>query len=99
MTKIEEGLKTVNEKLDEMLQWKAGFEERCVAHKSQTEEVRNTLFGDRGCNGMVKQVDRLVQCKGELSRWRDFRIGLFKIVVAAAIISLVSWLLFIYRLN
>ena len=96
-TEIEKKLDQMNNKLDLMLQWKAGFEERCIAYNQKTEELRCTVYGEKGCNGLVKQVDRLVQCKGLISRWRNFWMGVLKVVVATFIISLTGWLLFIYR--
>jgi len=96
-TNIEEKLDAANDKLDSMLQWKAGFEERCFAHKTQTDEVRVVLFGKNNENGLVGCVGKLNQCMESLARWRDFWIFVLRIVVATFIISLVAWLLFIYR--
>ena len=76
-----------------MLQWKAGFEERCKSQVQKTEEVRCTLYGEQGTAGMVKQVDRLVQSD---SRWKDFGFGVLKVLVATFIISLAGWLLLEY---
>lgn len=96
-TKIEEKLDTANDKLDLILQWKAGFEERCIAHRAQTNEVRVVLFGKDNKDGLVRCVNGLNQCKESLSRWRNFWMYVLRIVVATFIISLAGWLLFIYR--
>jgi|GEM_PF-6169926 len=93
-TETEKKLDAANEKLDLMLQWKAGFEERCIAHRTQTDEVRVALFGK---NGLVRRVNGLNYCKESISRWKDFWMYVLKIVIVTFIISLAGWLLFIYR--
>lgn len=96
-TKIEEKLDAANDKLDLILQWKAGFEERCVAHRAQTNEIRVVLFGKDNKGGLIRRVDGLNYCKESISRWRDFWMYVLRIVVATCILSLAAWLLFIYR--
>jgi len=94
---LKETLTEMDDKLDLILQWKAGFEERCVAHRDKTEELRCTLYGEKGNNGMVKQVDRLVQSKGQFNKWQDFWLCILKVVIATSIISLAGWLFFMYK--
>ncbi len=103
--KIENGLKTMsievikkldeaNKKLDTLLLWREKVEERCKSHIEQTKEVRAVLFNNPG---LKAQVQTLMNNSHNTSRWRDFYLGTFKIVIAALIVSLVIWLLTIYR--
>ena len=87
-------LDEANDKLDLLLQWRAGLEERCKAHLEKTEEVRTVLFENP--HGLVCRVDKLTQCKKSITEWREFWIYILKVVLAAAIISLAGWLFFVY---
>ena len=88
-----------NEKLDVLLQWRAGLEERCKAHLEKTEEVRTVLFKNPG--GLVQNVNTLLQCKNNLKsagdRWSGFWIGLLRTLATAAIIAVTAWLLSLYQ--
>lgn len=88
-------LDDANVKLDLLLQWRAGLEERCKSHLEKTEELRTVLFDNPG--GLVQRVDTLNNCKRDVSKRRDYWLGIMKTVVAACIISLIIWLLSIYR--
>lgn len=87
--------KKVISKLDELLLWKAALDERCKAHREQTDDVRETLYGNP--NGVVKKVNTLWNCKKYASKWKDFWMYILKVVVAIGIISVVGWLLSVYR--
>lgn len=92
---ILENVKEANKKLDTLLQWRAGLEERCKAHLEKTQEVRTVLFANPG--GVVERVNRLSQCKKSMTHSTEFWFYILKVVIAAAIISLTTWLLSIYR--
>ena len=88
-------LDKVSEKLDVMLQWKSGFEQRCVSHNEKTQEVRTVLFDGPDC--LLKRVDRLNHIKETESRQKDFWMSVAKVCVATFIISLAVWLFSLYR--
>ena len=88
-------LDKVSEKLDVMLQWKSGFEQRCVSHNEKTQEIRTIMFD--GPDNLLKRVDRLNHIKEEQSRQKDFWMSVTKVCVATFIISLAVWLFSLYR--
>ena len=94
-TEIIKKLDSANEKLDTILQWRAGLEERCKAHNLKTDEMRKVLFDNP--DGLVARVNRLNNCKESLSRWRDFWMYVLKAVIIAFIIGFATWLFTIYR--
>lgn len=83
-------------KLDELLIWKATLDERCKAHRKETNDVRETLYGNP--NGVVKKVNTLWNCKKYASKWKDFWMYVLKVVVATGVIALIGWLLLVYKL-
>lgn len=62
----------------------------------QTKEVRSVLFENPG---LKAQVQTLMNNSHNMSRWRDFYLSTFKIVIATLIVSFVVWLLTIYRIS
>lgn len=94
-TEVKDGLKSMHGKLDKLLIWRAALDERCTAHREQTDDVRETLYGNP--NGVVKKVNTLWNGKKHATKWKDFWMYVLKIIVAASIISLVSWLLLVYK--
>jgi len=92
--KIIEKLEQMDGKLDKLLTWK---EVHKAEHKTiyrDVEEMRGVLFENPG---LKAQVQSLMNCKRNISRWREFWLGVLKTVVAAAIISIVLWLMMIYK--
>lgn len=96
---IHNTLTSVDTKLDDLLQWKAAMDERCESHREQTKEVREILFGNPGSDksGLKTNVERLMNYKKNISRWRDFWMYILKVVLATAILSVAGWLLLIYK--
>lgn len=94
-TEVKDGLKANSGKLDELLIWRAVLDERCGTHRQQTDDVRETLYGNP--NGVVKKVNSLWNGKKYASKQRDFWMYVLKIVVAAGVIGLVSWMLLVYK--
>jgi len=89
-------LNEMDVKLDELLTWKAVHKtEHKVIHRDVTE-VRSELFGNPG---LKSQVQTLMNCKRHVSKWRDFWLAVLKIVVAAAIVAVLMWLMWIYKEN
>lgn len=94
-TEVKDSLNSMDGKLDELVTWKAALNERCKAHREQTDDMRETLYGNP--NGIVKTVNNLWNFKKNASRWRDFWLYVLKIVVAAAVIASAGWLLAAYK--
>jgi len=91
---IIEKLEVMDGKLDELLTWKAVHkEEHKVIHRDVTE-IRETLFDNPG---LKSQVQTLMNNKKNISRWRDFWLGVLKIVIGAAIVAVLMWLMLVYK--
>lgn len=86
-------LKIMNGKLDELLVWKATIDERCKAHREKTDEVREVLFDNP--SGIKLKVERLWNCKQNLSDsrifWRNFFAWILKALIVSGILSLAGW--------
>jgi len=91
---ILEKLNGMDTKLDELLLWKAAHRESHKIIDRDITEVRDTLFENPG---LKSQVQTLVNCKQNISRWRNFWMDVLKLVVVAAIIAVLSWFLFLYK--
>ena len=90
-----EKLNEMDTKLDEILQWKAAHQESHKSIDRDITEVRDTLFDNPG--GLKSQVQTLVNCKRDMSRWRNFWMDVLKFVVVFTIIGMLGWFLFLYR--
>jgi len=90
-----ETLNEMNGKLDKLLQWKAAHQEGHKTIDRDITELRDTLFDNPG--GLKSQVQTLVNCKQNISRWRSFWMDVLKLVVVAAIIAVLGWFLFLYK--
>ena len=93
--RLYEKLEQVDHKVDKLLQWKSAVDERCRAHRGLTDEMHRTLYSNP--SGLEQEVARLVNCKTNISRWRDFFLFILKIVIASSIIGITAWLLQMYR--
>lgn len=91
---ILEKLNEMNGKLDKLLQWKAAHEESHKSIDRDMGEVRDTLFDNPG---LKSQVQTLMNCKQNISRWRSFWMDVLKLVVVAAVVAVLSWFLFLYK--
>lgn len=88
-------LNEMNSKLDELLQWKAAHQEGHKSIDRDIGEVRDTLFENPG--GLKSQVQTLVNCKRNISRWRNFWMDVLRLIVVAVIIAVLGWFLFLYK--
>jgi len=96
--KIWQKLEQMDGKLDNLLQWRAAVDERCRAHHADTEEVRKTVYGNPGStNGLQFEVSRLMNCKKETRRWKDFWIFVLRSLVIFGIIGIIMWLMGLYK--
>jgi len=94
MSEILEKLDTIDSKLDELLIWKAGHDKKHESIDRDISEVREVLFDNPG---LKSNVEGLLRCKNNMSRWRDFWMYVMKVIIAAAIIAITAWLLKFYK--
>jgi len=88
----------INSKVDTLLQWKSTVDERCEAHRKQTNEVRKTVYGNPGhADGLQFAVSRLTNSGKRAIKFREFWIFILKILLISGIISVVTWLFQIYK--
>jgi len=92
---IFEKLNGMDSKLDKLLQWKAAHQESHKLIDRDIVEVRNTLFENP--DGLKLQVQTLMNSRYDTFHWRDFWMDALKIVVAAVIITVLGWFLFLYK--
>jgi len=89
-----EKLEVMDDKLDELLTFKAVHkEEHKVIHRDVTE-IRETLFENPG---LKSQVQTLMNGRRDISKGKEFWMGVLKTVVAAIIIAVIIWLMLIYK--
>jgi hypothetical protein len=88
-------LKEMNGKLDDLLIWRGGLDERCKAHREQTDEVRDVLFANP--TGLKSKVERLWNGKTGASRWKDFWMFILRSAIIFGILGIVGWLLLLYK--
>ena len=97
---IEKQNNSMNNKIDELLQWKSGVEERCKAHRERTDELRAELFSEEG---IKSKVQRLWNCKGALrdkvALWQDFGMYVLKAIVVAGLLAAIAFFLKVYKSN
>ena len=95
---IEEQNNSMTGKLDELLQWKSGVEERCKAHREKTDELRAEIFSEEG---IKSKVQRLWNCKGALrdkvALWQDFGMYVLKAVVVACLLAAIWFFMGLYK--
>jgi len=98
-TEVKDSLKSMDGKLDELITWKAVLNERCETRKEQTDEMRETLYGNP--NGIVKTVNSLWNCKKSILEtqklWKTTLVYILSRLIIVSIIALVSWLLLVYK--
>jgi len=87
-------LNEMDSKLDTLLQWKAVHKESHKGINRDIVELRDTLFENPG---LKSQVQTLMNCKHQTSRWRDFWVGVLKIVIATVIIAVLMWFMLLYQ--
>ncbi len=92
--RIYKSLGEISKKLDQLLIWKA---EHTTAHALIERDVadsRNTLFGNPG---IVTKVASLWDSQTKGTKWKDFWIGILKVLIVATIVAVVTWLLVHYK--
>ena len=97
LQQILEKLTTIEEKIGDLSEWKAAMDERCAAHRQQTDELRAVLFNNNPNPGIKTKVETLWNYKRDITRWRGFWMGILGPAITAGIIGLGVWLLMIYK--
>lgn len=87
-------LETIDSKVDELLQWKAGHDKGHETIDRDITEVRDVLFENPG---LKSRVERLWNCKNSISRWGDFWTYILKVIIAVSVLGVIGWLLGLYR--
>lgn len=96
MSEVLDKLNEMDGKLDKLLMWKAAHEEGHKTIDRDVNEVRETLYGN-GNPGLKSQVQTLMNCKQGMSRWKDFWMGVLKVVFAALIVTVLMWFMLLYQ--
>jgi len=81
-------------KLDELLTWKAVHKAEHKGINRDVSEIRETLFDNPGIKA---QVQTLMNGRRNISKWKEFWMGVLRIVVAAAIVAVLMWFMLIYK--
>lgn len=89
-----EKLNGMDNKLDNLLQWKAVHQESHKIINRDLTEVRDTLFENPG---LKAQVQTLVNSSHHLFRWRNFWMGVLKLVTVAALVAVLMWFMVLYQ--
>ena len=87
-------LNKMDSKLDELLTWKAVHKEEHKGINRDVVEIRGILFENPG---LKAQVQTLMNCKRGIFHWRNFWMGVLRTVIAAVIIAILAWFLFLYK--
>jgi len=91
---ILEKLEEMDGKLDELITWKAVHKEEHKSVHRDISEVRGVLFENPG---LKTQVQTLMNCNRNISKWKEFWMGVLRTVLAAAIVAILMWLILIYK--
>lgn len=87
-------LNKMDNKLDELLLWKAIHQEGHKTIDRDLTEVREVLFENPG---LKAQVQTLINCGRNISRWRNFWMDILKLVTVAAIVAVFTWCMVLYQ--
>lgn len=105
--RIYEKLETIDEKVSELLQWRSAVNERCMAHRKETDNLNKEVFGNP--NGIKKQVmeidKRLEIAEGKVShsseketRKMDFFAYILQGLIVSGLLAFVVFMFKLYKL-
>ncbi len=97
LQQILDTVQATGKKVDELVKWQVAMDEKCLAHRGQTDDLKLTVYGNPGNNGLKDKVLKLWCCKKSMSRWRDFWMGVWRLVAAGLIIAVGTWLFLLYK--
>ena len=95
MTVVIKKLELIDEKLDDLLEWKAVHTIQHEAIGRDINEVRVEIFGNPGSGnpGLKSKVQTLEFCKEEVKGFKNFWAYILQAVIISGILSVVFWLL------
>jgi hypothetical protein len=98
MQQVLDKLEEIDGKLDDLLRWKAGLDERCSGQREKTEELRREMFA---ADGLKQKVQRLWNCKGALrdkvAMWQDFGMYVLKALIVAGLLAAIAIVMKVYK--
>lgn len=96
MPNEEELLKSIDEKLTKLLEWRATMDERCQNRLQILKAHQKTLFGDDGLDGIVSQTNLHTDF---ITNTRKWQMTIFGGVIVSAIISVAAALISMWKAN
>ena len=81
-------------KLDKLVTWKEVHIQEHKTISRDVEEIRDTLYDNPG---LKSQLQTIMNGRKNVSKWRDFWLGVLKIVIGAAIVAVLMWLMLVYK--
>lgn len=92
--KIYEKLDAIDSKVDALLLWKVEHVESHKLVERDLQDMRTIIFDDPN---LKSKVERLWNCKKNITRWREFWLWILRYLILTGIIGLVTWLLMLYK--
>ena len=98
MQQVLDKLEAIEDKIDNLLQWKATIEERCQGHREKTDELRSEIYS---IDGLKVKVQKLWNCKGafrdKVAMWQDLGMYVLKAVVVFCLLAVIMFALKLYK--
>jgi len=91
---IHKKLDLIVSKIDKLLIWKA---EHTKSHELVERDVadnRAMLFDNPG---LISKVNTLWTCKKDITKWREFWLKILQYLIVAGIVTVITWLLMVYK--
>ena len=90
-------LQAIDGKLDELVEWKGGLDERCLNRGKEIKTIQHILFGNPD-DGLASKVQTLLNCKKGIKTRQVFFQGILRSLIVAGILALAAWLLYVYKI-
>lgn len=98
-------LRTINQKLDDLLSWTSRHDEHHKSMNEKLEEARHELFSNstglkprlQDAEFRIAAVEKNCKEKIACSSWATTVRGIIEKVVAGGVLCFIAWLLFLYR--
>jgi len=96
-------LEKIDSNVSELMIWKSALDVRCKVHRDATNSLQKEIYGNPyGVKHLVsenaKQIEKLVNCKTNIRRWRDFFIIILRYLVIAGIMGFAAWVIKVFKL-
>lgn len=95
LDKLDGKLDRLDGRLDTLVIWQAGHTEKHETIDRDMDDYKDTLYGNPG--GLKSKVDRLWNYKTDVTRWKDFWMYVFRVVIAGGVIGLIVWLFEVFK--